>query len=144
MSAWPDLTIMRLHSHIEGNLWVGGNPVISAPAQFTFVYDLLGRGDYGLQPHQQRVVIPMQDVERMPGNDASVLWLGREVVKACALGVTLVHCNAGLNRSGLIAALALMLQGRSADAAIELLRQRRSPEVLHNKTFERWLRQLTL
>lgn len=52
----------------------------------------------------------------------------------------LVRCQAGVNRSGLVTALVLMIDGLSADAAIELIRQRRSRHALSNRHFERWLR----
>jgi protein-tyrosine phosphatase len=50
-----------------------------------------------------------------------------------------VHCQAGLNRSGLITARALMLRGMSATDAIQLLRKRRDPAVLCNAVFANWL-----
>lgn len=59
-------------------------------------------------------------------------------------GPTLVHCQAGLNRSGRVAAVVLMLDGLTADEAIGTLRDKRSPAVLCNPAFERWLRGLTL
>jgi protein-tyrosine phosphatase len=54
-------------------------------------------------------------------------------------GVTLVHCQAGLNRSGLISALALIEEGMKAVDAISLLRAKRSRAVLCNQLFEKWL-----
>lgn len=51
----------------------------------------------------------------------------------------LVRCQAGWNRSGLVTALVLMRDGFSAQEAISLLRERRSPFALCNATFERWL-----
>lgn len=51
----------------------------------------------------------------------------------------LVRCQAGWNRSGLVTALVLMRDGFSAQEAISLLRERRSPYALCNVTFERWL-----
>ena len=59
-----------------------------------------------------------------------------------AQGVVLVHCQAGLNRSSLIACRALMLQGMSADDAIALIREKRSPACLCNPAFETFLRSL--
>jgi protein-tyrosine phosphatase len=56
-------------------------------------------------------------------------------------GPTLVHCQAGLNRSSLVAAMALMLEGATADAAIALIREKRSPACLCNPAFEEWLRE---
>lgn len=55
-------------------------------------------------------------------------------------GPVLVHCQAGLNRSGLVVATALMLDGYTAGRAIRLLREERSPAVLCNPAFEAWLR----
>lgn len=54
-------------------------------------------------------------------------------------GRTLVHCQAGLNRSGLLAGLALVLSGLSPTDAISTLRKGRSPAVLCNPKFEKWL-----
>ncbi len=51
----------------------------------------------------------------------------------------LVRCQAGVNRSGLVAALILMLDGYQPVEAIELLRSRRSPVVLANAHFATWL-----
>jgi len=63
-------------------------------------------------------------------------------VNACREdGPTLVHCQAGLNRSSLVAARALVLGGMTADDAIALIREKRSPACLCNPAFERWLRQ---
>lgn len=52
----------------------------------------------------------------------------------------LIRCQAGVNRSGLVSALVLMIDGLSAPDAIALLRNRRSPFVLSNSHFEEWLR----
>lgn len=52
----------------------------------------------------------------------------------------LIHCQAGLNRSGLITALAL-IRGWDMDPAnaIALIRQKRDPEALFNEEFVNWL-----
>ena len=52
----------------------------------------------------------------------------------------LIRCQAGVNRSGLVMALVLMLEGYSADEAIARIRDCRSPFVLSNQDFEEWLR----
>lgn len=52
----------------------------------------------------------------------------------------LIRCQAGVNRSGLVTALVLMLAGRTADEAIALIRERRSEFALCNRDSERWLR----
>lgn len=53
----------------------------------------------------------------------------------------LVHCQAGLNRSSLVVARALMLDGMTADEAISTLRTKRSSACLCNGAFEEWLRE---
>lgn len=70
--------------------------------------------------------------------DAIASWVN----EARKSGPTLVHCQAGLNRSGLVVARSLMLNGFTADAAIETLRRKRSPAVLCNPAFEDYLRAL--
>jgi protein-tyrosine phosphatase len=54
-------------------------------------------------------------------------------------GPTLVHCQAGLNRSSLVVARALILDGMTARDAIDLVREKRSPVCLCNPSFEKWL-----
>lgn len=55
-------------------------------------------------------------------------------------GPTLVHCQAGLNRSSLVVGRALVLEGMAPSDAIELIRRKRSAVCLSNPSFERWLR----
>lgn len=54
-------------------------------------------------------------------------------------GPVLVHCQAGLNRSGVVSALVLIERGHSPREAVDLLRARRSPAVLCNESFERFV-----
>lgn len=54
----------------------------------------------------------------------------------------LVRCQAGWNRSGIVVALTLMLDGYRADDAIDLIRARRSPNALCNKDFVAYLNSL--
>ncbi len=51
----------------------------------------------------------------------------------------LIRCQAGLNRSGLVTALVLILAGWEPGEAIRHLRGVRSPYVLCNHAFVRWL-----
>jgi hypothetical protein len=52
---------------------------------------------------------------------------------------TLIRCQAGWNRSGLVTALVMMKEGHTAEEAIAILREKRSPFALCNATFEAWL-----
>lgn len=73
--------------------------------------------------------------------DEEQLYTLAKWINLCrAHGNTLVHCQAGLNRSGLLAGLALVLSGDLPDTAIAKLRNGRSPAVLCNPKFEEWLR----
>ena len=53
---------------------------------------------------------------------------------------TLITCMGGLDRSGLVATIALRRLGHSADEALELLRAARGPYALGNELFEARLR----
>ena len=84
-----------------------------------------------------RTFLMMDSLDQDPGQIPAVAaW-----VNACRKdGPVLVQCQAGLNRSSLVTATALMLGGMTADAAIALLREKRSPACLCNPAFEEWLR----
>jgi protein-tyrosine phosphatase len=51
----------------------------------------------------------------------------------------LIRCQAGLNRSGLVTALALMHAGYEPGDAIRQIRQQRSQMALFNDHFVTWL-----
>ncbi len=57
-------------------------------------------------------------------------------------GQILISCQAGLNRSSLVVARALMLGPEKMKGweAIKTLREKRSPAALCNSAFERWLK----
>jgi protein-tyrosine phosphatase len=54
----------------------------------------------------------------------------------------LSRCQAGLNRSGLVIALVLMMDGYSADEAISLIREKRDRNALFNPDFVKKLKAL--
>jgi len=56
----------------------------------------------------------------------------------------LVRCQAGLNRSGLLMAIVLMLDGYEIQDAIDLMREKRHELVLFNPNFVEWLRTLDI
>lgn len=128
-----------LISHIEGNLWVGGCiDGVRLDDDFRHVVSLYKWERYAIGPFTKRVEVEMYDSDEVP--DAEELGaLAAMVNTFLAKGKTLVHCQAGLNRSNLVAATALILAGREPADAIALLRERRSPVVLCNEAFEAWL-----
>ena len=131
-----------LFSHIEGNLWMGGCPVKVAPNEFEYIVNLVSLypwwEPYAIAKFQVHTRVHLNDELEIPSEDR-LYALARCVNAYRRYGPTLVHCQAGLNRSGLIAALALIESGMKAVDAIALLRKKRSPVVLCNRTFEEWL-----
>lgn len=125
-------------SHVEGNLWQGGCiPGERLPDDFKYVISLYPWGQYQLGPETNRIEFRMLDGHHV---DADALEDLAELVNVRReQGLTLVHCQAGLNRSGLVAGLALVRSGMAPADAIDLLRVRRSPAVLCNPTFHAWL-----
>jgi hypothetical protein len=68
-------------------------------------------------------------------------WLAGWINRCRKTGPVLVHCQAGLNRSGLLTGLALVLDGMKPADAIAQMRKQRCSAVLCNKAFETWLLQ---
>lgn len=134
-----------LISHVEDGLWQGGCAdfaKLRLPDEFDFVLSLYPWGKYDLPEGCERTEVRMFD-SLDQGMDA-VDDLALEVAERLKAGQTvLVHCQAGLNRSGLVSARALMLwKGYTADEAIRKLRDARCDLVLCNRAFEAHLRSL--
>lgn len=128
-----------LISHIKDNLWVGGciNGV-TLPDDFKHVVSLYKWERYKLGPDTTRAEFTMYDSADME-NDEQLHKIADYANECLKDGKTLIHCQAGLNRSNLISALALIKQGFLPEDAIKLLREKRSPVVLCNEAFENWL-----
>lgn len=131
-------------THIKDNLYTGGvaNDLI-LPKHIEHVISLAPWWRYqNLEgPRKTYLEIEMYDSEDgIPQRDQLlriVKW-GAE----CVLdGPTLIHCQAGLNRSSFVAALVMIRAEyvKSGTEAVELLREKRSPAVLCNKSFESYL-----
>lgn len=126
-------------TEIAVNLWQGGcADGLVLPDSFRHLVSLYQSEHYtvkhGLQSALAVAMLdrPGEDLERIP---VIAAW-----VNACRkTGPVLVHCQAGLNRSSLVVAAALMLEGATAESAIALIRHKRSPACLCNPAFEDWL-----
>jgi protein-tyrosine phosphatase len=79
-------------------------------------------------------------IEDGPAPETAVLVALADLVNDLRRGGkrVLIHCAAGINRSGLLAAAALIRDGMEADEAVETVRARR-PGVLNNPEFVRQL-----
>ena len=126
-------------SKITENLWTGGctNGLI-LPREIEHVISLYPWEQYEVA-HEFRSISLIRMYDSLDQAMEQVVDIARWVNACRKTGTTLVHCQAGLNRSGLIAATALILEGMTAEEAIALLREKRSPAVLCNKGFEEWL-----
>jgi hypothetical protein len=128
-------------SEIVADLWQGGCEAgLILPAFVKHLVSLYPWESYVVgHPISSLLLVTMYDSEdqEFAKVDAIAHW-----VNVCrADGPTLVHCQAGLNRSALVVARALILEGMPSAEAIRLVREKRSPACLCNPSFERWLRQ---
>lgn len=129
---------LDLISHVTDNLYVGGCVGgVDLSDFFTHVYSMYKWEQYKVAPSTQVHTVTMYDSPDEVDPE-TVHRISDAVVEALKDGGNvLVHCQAGINRSNLIASLALMKwKGLSAPDAIALLREKRSPIALANKTFE--------
>ncbi|MGE5522598.1 MAG: dual specificity protein phosphatase family protein [Rhodospirillaceae bacterium] len=128
-----------LFSQITDNLWTGGCPVGASPDEFQFVISLYPWEPYAVPEHTTHLVARLYDSHDIP-DERQLNAIADYVNAVSRIGPTLVHCQAGLNRSALVAGLALIRSGMHPDDAIRLLREKRCDAVLCNEHFERWLR----
>jgi hypothetical protein len=127
-----------LFSHVRGNLWQGGCPVGAAPEQIKYIVSLYPWGQYHVHDHQIYLEATLFDSEDIPDID-TLDFLSDYIDRCWQRGPTLVHCQAGLNRSALVVAYTLIKHGMAPMDAISFLRERRSEAVLCNLSFETWL-----
>jgi protein-tyrosine phosphatase len=133
-------------SNVATRLWVGSRPPFDRDLPG---FDLLVLCAQELQPqhlafHGKVIRCPI------PDGDLDHAELTRAVLAARAVGDALVvkqrvlvTCSAGLNRSALVAGLALARVTRlMPDEIIRLMRQKRDPHALFNVHFQEILRRL--
>lgn len=126
-------------SHIDGNLWVGGcRDGLILPREIEHVVSLYPWETYRC-PLMLKSHLEVRMYDSLDQAFGQVTAIASWVNSCLADGPTLVHCQAGLNRSNLVAATALVHQGMEPCEAIALLRAKRSPAVLCNPAFEQWL-----
>ncbi|WIY04395.1 protein phosphatase [Amycolatopsis mongoliensis] len=135
-------------SEIRPGLWMGGH-VVGGPdgeepvvvgREFALVLSLYQRDGHGPPPGVEHHFAELPDgplSEAQLGEVERFAELAAEGVRAGR--PTLVRCHAGLNRSGLVVAQALVELGLGVPEAIALVRRRRSPWALHNELFVRYL-----
>ncbi|MGB1224865.1 MAG: dual specificity protein phosphatase family protein [Mycobacterium sp.] len=135
-------------SHIEGNLWQGGcEDGLVLPKNIKHVVSLYPWERYTIK-HEVDTELYVRMYDAVGPVDTDQIWdLAQWVTDCVHDGPTLVHCQAGLNRSSLLAAAALYRlsnyrlynQHRKPSEIVELLREKRSPAVLCNPSFLNWV-----
>lgn len=129
-------------TQITDNLWMGGcQKGMMLPQFFKHLISVYPWEQYTVK-HEMESMLAYKLFDG-PGNDMEITNDIARWVRACAInGPTLVHCQAGLNRSALIVAKVLMLEGLSSAEAIMRLRTVRSQAVLCNEEFEQHIRSI--
>ena len=130
--------IVPLITEIEEGFWQGGCPRTEAPKDIEFIVNLYPWEPYALHDHQIYLQVKLYDAGDIP--DERILHHLAGYINSCRdKGKTLVHCQAGLNRSALVAGLSLIKRGMKPADAIAMMREKRCDAVLCNKFFEDWL-----
>ena len=140
-----------LYSEVAPNLFMGGtddNATIDHPQELQYfeggntfdcvvtLYAWAAPANWGVE--ERRFGFPDANIieEYIP----TILELAQWAHSKWAAGKKVnIRCQAGLNRSGLVTALTLMISGMSADEAINTLREKRSSYALCNGEYEHWL-----
>ena len=130
--------ISHIYTHSSGGeLWMGGfiEDVSLDAENFNYIFCLYPLGTYEVE--SDTVVEQIHAYDSSDQETDIFVSVGEKVAGLVSGGKkVLVHCQAGLNRSGTVSALALINLGFTPKDALALLRDKRSPLVLCNKTFE--------
>lgn len=129
-------------SQIGYNLWQGGcQQGLMLPKFIKHLVSLYPWEQYKLQ-HELDSYLVVKMYDSVEQGYEQVEQIARWINICRETAPVLVHCQAGLNRSSLVATRALMLSGKTADEAIGMIREKRSPACLCNPAFEAYLRSL--
>lgn len=130
--------ITRLTSNLHVGGCIGG---LHLPGEVDLVVSLYPWERYVIRRDTVRTEITAYDAtgQDLGWAEAAAMVVAGGIEEGLAV---LTHCQAGINRSSLVAGIALLELGwvdTGADA-ISLLREERSPACLCNATFEQYLR----
>ncbi len=124
-----------LISEVLPGLWQGGcKNGVRLPDDFDLVISLYPWEKYAVGPTTRVIEQRAYDGHEVP--DVTDVVTIAHAAWAVRGEKVLIHCQAGLNRSGLVAGQVLIRDGHAPADAIALLRAKRSPVVLCNEQFE--------
>lgn len=148
LDAWSNHGNFRLRmpfmTEVAHNLWHGGVEAgLVLPEFVEFKLSLYRWEDYTIN-HELKESLTVTMHDSIDQDLSEVHDLAAWVNERRAIGPVFVHCQAGLNRSSLVVAAALVANGDVKDGsdAIDLIRERRDPACLCNPAFESWVRTL--
>jgi protein-tyrosine phosphatase len=124
---------------IGDHLILGAHPADTMPPNVDVIANVDSFRFYDVPDAVLYMHFAYRDTDAIP--DSAELHIAASFLNDLrAAGKTVfIHCRLGLNRSALMTGLVLIDEGYRAKDAIELMRKLRSPYVLANKTFERYL-----
>lgn len=127
-------------SLVDETLYVGGCAKgLFLPTNIEHVVSLYPWEKYTVK-HELVTELSVRMYDDLAGPNREQVEAIARLVNVCRKsGPTLVHCQAGLNRSNLVAATALILDGVSPVTAVRTLRKARSRAILCNPVFLDWL-----
>lgn len=126
-------------SEIVPGLWQGGTQQgLVLPEFIRHVVSLYPWESYEVR-HRLESSLTVRMYDSLDQSAEQVLLIADWVNSCRRSGPVLVHCQAGLNRSSLITAAALVSSGTDPEAAVRLLREKRSPACLCNPAFGKWV-----
>lgn len=134
-------------TQLTENLWMGSAPPTGASVSNVFDCLVLCAAEYQPDPTCFKGVItknvPLNDGPPMTQDEIDLsINAANSVIKWLKENKpVLVTCYAGLNRSGLVCALALCMLGMKSTQAISLVRRARGPLALSNPYFVRLINQ---
>jgi hypothetical protein len=114
---------------------------VVARAEFDLVISLYARDGHGPDPGVEHRYADIPDGPLTSAQIETICDLA--TLAADSIGKdrrVFVRCHSGYNRSGLVVGQALITMGYSADAAVRLIRERRSQWALNNALFVEYLR----
>lgn len=139
-------------SEIIPNLWIGGHDYAAsgwgfadlvtreelAEAGFEVVVSMYETDCHPPEDVEHHTMVVADDIRRgIDADEIKEAWRLSGIVADSVAGgrKTLSRCQAGLNRSSLVAALAMVRMGYHPQRAIDLIRERREPFALFNPHF---------
>ena len=134
---------MPFMTEVAENLWHGGVEYgLTLPDFIQYKLSLYQWEDYRID-HDLRESRTVEMYDSVNQGLEQIPELGEWVNQRRLIGPVFVHCQAGINRSSLVVAAALIGLGDVAtgDEAIKLIRQQRDRACLANPAFERWVRE---